>query len=256
MATIVEINTAANPAFVEIPDSGVVPALTAPAAQGTLYIAANLQGPDPTNNKWLMYQPSETGAPPWNVWVGNFANGFGDTLSDQVYRQGWNIAAGGSREDLTKSMVADEWESRFDVAVGHRQVERHMVYESPGGIQTRVISFEGHDWDSSTYLLVKANIGTIGTPALNNLITWSFTGRLPTGEPTDSMSTPTRSEAHQATQAVALRTASGSRRAASSVSMPTSCVTSTLRTTKKHLAFTLTERTTQALHLAPALRLV
>ena len=87
---------------------------------------------------FLTYSPSEVGASTWAAHVLGFPNN-GSTRLNQVFRWGWNLAAGGGLIVPGEAAIGDEWESYY--VAGSQYVERHIAYVNPAGHVYRPLSW-------------------------------------------------------------------------------------------------------------------
>lgn len=80
---------------------------------------------------------------------------------DDVFAIGHNIAPGGGAVIAGRAALSDAWESYF--IAGHPQQERHIRWLSPTGVETRLLSAEGHDDDNTTALYLYATNVFLGS---------------------------------------------------------------------------------------------
>jgi hypothetical protein len=87
------------------------------------------------------YTPNDASTTPWYQWAGSFANGI--NRRNQVMRFGWNVNAGGGRENAgaLNGALSEEWEQYYEAPT--KVMERHMAYIDPADNLTRYLSFMG-----------------------------------------------------------------------------------------------------------------
>ncbi len=110
-----------------------------PSMQGTLRIGIKLEGgSSSTQNHWLTYTPTEAGSSVWREFNLSSSNGSGNPLN-QVHKKGWGYGETGVPG--RRGILGDEWEQIFYGS--NIQMERHLTFTSPSGVETRFLSFLG-----------------------------------------------------------------------------------------------------------------
>lgn len=125
-----------------------------------------------TEQNYHTWAPSTAGASTWYIWGQSALNSDGTTYN-HVHHEGWNVAAGGGRVDLTKPSFNFTLESNYWVN-SRFQGEIHIESTDLSGVLHRFISIEAPHSGTGSNLLIKTDQGQIGTDTVG-LASWDGT---------------------------------------------------------------------------------